>query len=300
MKNILFVCSGNTCRSPMAAALLNALHDPQYYAESAGIQAFPGDDISFGALEALRFTGTPSDPRNPYTKHRARQIKEEDLKKASLIVGVTQRHAELLRNHFPLYKDKITVLPCDVCDPYGQDISIYLSTLTAIRHGIASLLRELAPDATGIYPVAPTDIPALCEIENDSFSTPWSKASFLLGMENPTNHTIVMKENGIVTGFAVYSVLFEDAELYDIAVAPAHRQKGIGAKLLNAVMRDVFERGAETLRLEVRQSNLSARRLYEKHGFVYDKAVRKNYYQNPTEDALLMHLTPSKIQKETS
>ena len=109
-----------------------------------------------------------------------------------------------------------------------------------------------------------------------------------------------MKENGIVTGFAVYSVLFEDAELYDIAVAPAHRQKGIGAKLLNAVMRDVFERGAETLRLEVRQSNLSARRLYEKHGFVYDKAVRKNYYQNPTEDALLMHLTPSKIQKETS
>ena len=294
MKNILFVCTGNTCRSPMAAAMINALHHPQYYAESAGLDAFPQDGMSHGALEALRFVGTPVDVRNPYPEHRSRKIKEEYMEKATLVVGMTATHAEMLRRIFPSYKEKIISFPKDISDPYGKDITTYLTAMVAIRHGISLLV----PDCDGVLPASSLDIPMLCQIENKSFSTPWSRESFLLGMENPTNHTIVMKEKGSITGFAVYSVLFEDAELYDIAVDPAHRSKGIGEKLLQAVLQDCFERGAQTIRLEVRESNHPARRLYEKYGFVYDKAIRKNYYQNPTEDALLMYLTPVIKTKE--
>lgn len=291
MKKILFVCTGNTCRSPMAAALVNAQHDPEYYAESAGIDAFWGDGISLGALDALKFIGTPIDSRNPYSDHHSHKITEEDVKNASLVVGITAMHAEILRQLFPAHRDKITSFAQDISDPSGGDTTTYLLSIAAIRNEIAFLFNEYFPQNNGIQLASVQDATTLWKIENASFSTPWSLESFLLGMKNPTNHTIILKEDGNIIGFAVYSVLFEDAELYDIAVDPAHRKKGIGDKLLQAVLRDCFERGAETIRLEVRESNLPARKLYEKHGFLYEKNVRKNYYQNPTEDALLMYLT---------
>ena len=300
MKTILFVCTGNTCRSPMSAAIVNSLHDSEFYAESAGIDAFFKDGINQGSLDTLRFVGTPIDERNPYPEHRSRRIKEEDIEKASLVVGITATHVKILQERFPSYRDKIISFPGDISDPCGKDTTAYLAAMSDIRHGVALILNDLCAEASGIYPASRLDVPTLCKIENDSFSTPWTRDSFLLGMNNPTNHTVILKENGNVLGFAVYSVLFEDAELYDIAVAPAHRKRGIGEALLKAVLKDTAERGADTIRLEVRQSNLPARKLYEKYGFVYDKAVRKNYYQKPTEDALLMYLTPIEITKEPS
>ncbi len=300
MKTILFVCSGNTCRSPMAAALMNALQDPQYHAESAGLSAFSGDGLSAGALNALRFIGTPEDPHTPYTQHRSRQTDTEMMASASLIVGITKHHADSLRSRFPSYSKKIIAFPRDIPDPYGQDLGVYLSTLTAIRCGIAELHQSLYPFGTGIYLPTESDIPAICEIETASFSTPWSADSFHLSMNNPATHIIIQKNNGTLVGYAVYSVLFEEAELYNIAVAPAYRNEGFGASLLQAVIQDVFTRGAEILHLEVRRSNISAQNLYEKYGFRYDSEIRKNYYQKPTEDALLMHLTSNEIQKEPS
>ena len=141
----------------------------------------------------------------------------------------------------------------------------------------------------GIYPMTAEDLPQVVSIEEASFSCPWSQSSFESTLRCPTSHPFVYRKNGTILGYAVCSTVFEMAELYDIAVAPDCRKAGIGAKLLDFVIEYCRNAGAENLFLEVRRSNESAKRLYEKKGFVQD-SVRKNYYKNPVEDAILMHL----------
>ena len=282
----------------MAAALLNALHDPNCSAASAGLHAYPGDAISHGSLEALRFTGTPIDTRAPYPNHLSRQISKEDLQNADLVVGITNQHADILRTHFPQYRDKITVFPDEIPDPYGCDLSVYLSTLASIRNGVSELYRTVTARSEGILPLIKNDVASIYHIERNSFTTPWSEESFLVSMENPVTHGIVKIEKGTLTGYAIFSVLFEEAELYNIAVDAQNREKGVGSELLQAVIAHCKTYNAQTLRLEVRQSNIAAQKLYEKFGFEYE-SKRKNYYQNPVEDALLMYLSLNNTQKES-
>ncbi len=290
MKTILFVCSGNTCRSPMAEALFNAYLDSEWQADSAGLGAFRGDGISKGALDALRFTATPQNEAKPYTDHLSKPVTEEEMASAHLVYGISERHAEALKAHFPHHKDKIRSFSHDIPDPYGRDTGVYLETLAAIRSEIAKILRELKKNADGIYPaVAESDLFDILTIENQSFSTPWSERSFRMSLDNPITHAIVKLKDGRVAGYAFYSLLFEDGELYNIAVDPNCRGFGIGNELLSAVVDDCLRRKAEILRLEVRQGNTPARGLYKKFGFL-EEGIRKNYYQNPTEDAILMHL----------
>ena len=294
MKKILFVCSGNTCRSPMAEALFNSLQDGELLADSAGLSAFRGDGMSRGALDALRFTATPQNEAKPYAAHLSKPVTEEVMESADLVYGITVRHTEALMAGFPHHKDKIRALPVDVPDPYGRDTGVYLETLAAIRGQIAKIYRELKKSADGIYPaVAESDLFDILKIEKGSFSTPWSERSFRMSLDNPITHAIVAVREGRVAGYALYSLLFEDGELYNIAVDPAFRGQGIGGELLSAAVDDCRRRGAEVLRLEVRKGNLPARSLYEKFGFL-EEGIRKNYYQNPTEDAILMHLPMKK------
>ena len=299
MKKILFVCSGNTCRSPMAAALCNALGDSEIFADSAGIGAFWGDGISRGSLDALRFTATVVDDRLPYPEHRSKPVREEDLAEADCIYGITSAHQAALIEQFSQYKDKIFAFPVEISDPYGKDTAVYLDTLCQIRLGIAQIYRKLKNNADGIYPaVAEWDLVDILRIENQSFSTPWSEKSFRMSLDNPITQGIVKILDGKVAGYALYSILFEDGELYNIAVSPEMRNRGVGKDLLQAVISDSFARRAEVLRLEVRVSNAAARHLYETNGFKTE-GIRKNYYQNPTEDAILMHLSANELQKET-
>lgn len=290
MKTILFVCSGNTCRSPMASAVFNSLGDKDFLADSAGLSAFRGDGISRGSLDALRFTATPINDTMPYTEHLSKPVSEREMETSHLVYGITKRHTEALLQLFPHHKDKIRPFPTDIPDPYGRDTGVYLETLAAIRGGIAKIYRELKKNEDGIYPaVAESDLSDILKIEKQSFSTPWSEKSFQMSLDNPITHAIVKMRDGKVAGYAFYSLLFEDGELYNIAVDPALRGLGLGNELLSAVTTDCKNRGAEILRLEVRQNNLPARALYRKFGFL-EEGIRKNYYQNPTEDAILMHL----------
>lgn len=299
MKKILFVCSGNTCRSPMASALFNALQDGEFLADSAGIGAFRGDAISRGALDALRFTATPQNEKCPFPDHLSKPVTEEEMDAADYIYGITKRHTEALCSYFPHHKDKIRSFPQEIPDPFGRDTGVYLQTLAAIRSGIFEIYRDLKKGQDGIYPaVTERDIFDILAIEKQSFSTPWSEKSFRMSLENPITHAFVKMHEGKVVGYALYSVLFEDCELYNIAVSPENRGQGIGNEMLSAVLNDCLRRGGEILRLEVRNSNLAARSLYRKFGFI-EEGIRKNYYQNPTEDAILMHLSMEKQQKET-
>ena len=130
------------------------------------------------------------------------------------------------------------------------------------------------------------DIASIVDIENKSFADPWTEGMFLDTLRFPVYHTFLVEDGGQVCGYGCLILLFEDAELANIAVAPTHRGQGVG-KLLMEKMHDYAKTfGAERMLLEVRVSNASAIGLYEKYG--YERyGLRENYYADG-EDAYLM------------
>ena len=95
--------------------------------------------------------------------------------------------------------------------------------------------------------------------------------------------------DGVVRGFAMASHLEESAELEAVVTAPGHGRRGIGSALLAQAIAWSQAVGADRLLLEVRSSNEAALRLYARHGFSQD-GVRRGYYRNPDEDAMLLSL----------
>ncbi len=93
-------------------------------------------------------------------------------------------------------------------------------------------------------------------------------------------------ENGRVVGCGGLQTIGEQGDILTVGVDPAHRQKGIGNALLEAMLAVFRQQGGRELFLEVRASNEPARRLYEKQGFA-PISIRKNYYQAPLEDAVI-------------
>jgi ribosomal-protein-alanine N-acetyltransferase len=94
-------------------------------------------------------------------------------------------------------------------------------------------------------------------------------------------------EDGIVLGYIGSQSVLGESDMMNVAVHPDHRRRGIGEMLVNALSRDLKERGNVCLTLEVRDSNVPAIALYEKLGFT-QVGLRKNYYRNPKEDALIL------------
>ena len=134
---ILFVCIGNTCRSPMAAALYNARYAGDgSHAFSAGLAA-DGSGISGNALLALSRAGIRAVPDNNYPAHVSHTVTEEDLKKADLVIGITGRHTMQLLFAAPEYASRITAMPTDIADPYGGDLQTYEVCLAQIDNALA-------------------------------------------------------------------------------------------------------------------------------------------------------------------
>ena len=146
-----------------------------------------------------------------------------------------------------------------------------------------------------IRPFADGDLPAVYAIQLQCPSAAqWREQDYLqLAQEG----TVLVAEAGdpaTVVGFAAFQRVLDESELRNLAIAPAHQQKGIGRALLQEGMRAVQRSGAQQLFLEVRASNLPALALYRSVGFqlLY---TRCDYYQAPVEDGLVMacKLTPA-------
>ncbi len=136
--SLIFVCTGNTCRSPMAAALFNHLYpDSDFAATSAGLLA-DGSPISKNASEALMERGVLPTPGNNYIAHISRALDEDAVNEADLIVGITSSHAMSILMKYPAHASKITVMPMDISDPYGGDMDRYRECLSDIERALAS------------------------------------------------------------------------------------------------------------------------------------------------------------------
>jgi ribosomal-protein-alanine N-acetyltransferase len=108
-------------------------------------------------------------------------------------------------------------------------------------------------------------------------------------MRRPSAALLVAETDDELLGFSVMWFAADEGELGDIAVVPERRGEGIGNRLLLESVSVAASRGARSLYLEVRESNHGARRLYEKAGFSV-VGVRKQYYNEPAEDAIVMKL----------
>ncbi len=130
----------------------------------------------------------------------------------------------------------------------------------------------------------------IMDIETRSFTDAWSREGVADYLDAPDGELLVMEDGDEAVGFAIYHVSFEDAELYNLAVRPDCRRRGAGRALLNAALEGAASRGARRMFLEVRRSNDAARALYKSAGFAVC-GVRRNYYDSPREDAVLMDFT---------
>ena len=135
------------------------------------------------------------------------------------------------------------------------------------------------------------DIPEVLRMEREVFSDAWAPESFTAVFRYDYLNglcAVASDEPEKILGYAVYSVVFEEMNLDNLCVAPAFRRLHIGEMLLSAALSGGREKGASMCFLEVRAGNFPAIALYEKAGFCFDR-LRKDYYQEPAEDARLYH-----------
>jgi ribosomal-protein-alanine N-acetyltransferase len=135
----------------------------------------------------------------------------------------------------------------------------------------------------------PADLPGVMFIERRSFSAPWEESTFRGLMRRPSAALLVAELDAEVAGYAVLWFAADESELGDIAVLPELRGVGIGRRLLRESVQVAAGRGALSLYLEVRETNSVARQLYSSDGFTV-VGVRKRYYTEPVEDAIVMRL----------
>ena len=133
------------------------------------------------------------------------------------------------------------------------------------------------------------DVEAVAALEAASFTNPWTRQMLADELaRNEFARLYVLRLPGIpVAGFCACWIVVDELHINTIAVAAEHRGRGLGSALMRHIMQDVMEQGVTRATLEVRESNQAARRLYESLGFV-GAGVRRGYYTEPPEDALIL------------
>ena len=130
-------------------------------------------------------------------------------------------------------------------------------------------------------------VPQIAELEKICFNDPWSENSIASELDNRLSCWLVAIADDKVVGYVGSQTVLGETDMMNIAIHPDNRKQGIATELINALIEALNERGSHSLMLEVRASNEPAKSLYLKLGFEV-VGIRKNYYRNPREDALIL------------
>ncbi|MDO4337287.1 MAG: ribosomal protein S18-alanine N-acetyltransferase [Eubacteriales bacterium] len=125
------------------------------------------------------------------------------------------------------------------------------------------------------------------EIENDLFAVPWTREGYFTFLTRGNSMFLVVEEKGVILGYCGLLTVLDEGDVTNVAVRRDRQREGIGHFLMESLIRLADEQGIRIIHLEVRRSNQTALRLYERMGFHRD-GIRKGYYTDPVEDAVLM------------
>lgn len=133
-----------------------------------------------------------------------------------------------------------------------------------------------------------SDIEAIVALEETCFSTPWSRDSLYKDMtENPRVMYLIAESGGEVLGYMGLWQIMDEGHINNVAVFPAYRRRHVASKILSTMLELSEKRGIRSHTLEVRTGNAAAQKLYRNFGFA-EEGLRKGYYEDTAEDALIM------------
>ena len=270
MRKIVFVCTGNTCRSPMAEGYLKSKRK-DLNVISRGLTA-DGLPVSHNSKFVMEKMGID------ISAHTSKQLTKEEAEGADFIVCMSPSHAQFLVMA-GISEEKIRVLGVD--DPYGCDLSVYEECRDQIIKGIDNLFSDLS-----VREFKENDEKAIAELEKECFSKPWSEKAILDARENNTIFLVAQQEEKII-GYAGLQIILDEGYITNVAVTKEHRCKGVAKALMEKLIEMAEEKNLAFVTLEVRESNLAAINLYKKFGFEKE-GERKNFYENPKENAHIM------------
>jgi ribosomal-protein-alanine N-acetyltransferase len=135
----------------------------------------------------------------------------------------------------------------------------------------------------------PADLDAIQDVDRLSFPAPWTRAMYEEELQHADTAFILVLRTAAarVAGYCSYRIAADELQINNVAVRPEHRGAGFGRALVEAALGHARAAGARTALLEVRRSNLGARRLYTRLGFA-QVGERPGYYSHPDEDALVL------------
>ncbi|MBO4692809.1 MAG: ribosomal protein S18-alanine N-acetyltransferase [Clostridia bacterium] len=274
---VLFVCSGNTCRSPMAEGYLNSKNLSGVKALSAGFIC-AGEHAARSAVSVMNEIGID------ISAHISRLITADALLSDKIFCMGENHKSALLGAGVP--EEKIRVLSGGIEDPYGKSTQVYRECRNQIISGIDTALYSGKILPIKILTAGKEDVKDIQELESECFSAPWSQKAIIEALEHNTVFFKAMVDDKTV-GYIGVTAVAGEAYVNNIAVKSDYRKRGIGSVLLDRAVTYARDKTLEFLSLEVRKSNTAAISLYTKAGF-QQEGIRKSFYDNPCEDGIIM------------
>ena len=275
--NVLFVCTGNTCRSPMAEGYLESKNLPDLVIESRGLSA-NGDPVSENSRKAMEEKGID------ISFHKSTPITQYDLGWADKIIYMSPAHKTVLALYTK--EEKLFMLGGGISDPFGGDLDIYRACRDEIFKALDTLIDDGFFSETYVKAIEHRHLKDIARLEKICFSCSWSEETLLDAYKTGTKFFVATRGDRVL-GYIGISCIIDEGYITNVAVFPEYRRHGIGKALLQRVFSLARDEGLSFVSLEVRESNTPAITLYEGLGFKQE-GKRKGFYTDPKEDALIL------------
>ncbi len=289
--SILFVDDDDCALAPAAKAffeMYGAERCPDIPCESAGLFS-AGESLQPDCRKAAEALGAS------FAGYECKHLSDELFDKFEVLMCMTLAQVDELLERYPGSERK--VICADETDILRPRLKIGWKKAVERIHAVideeTEQLRLPSADDAEIAPLGPcapeTYIDSIISIEESCFPDPWSREMLKSYLGKDSSHFFAALRGGELLGYIGSQLVLDELEIFNVAVDESCRRQHLGEKLVERLAQEALSLGAERITLEVRASNTPAIALYEKQGFV-EVGRRKNYYQKPREDAVLMDL----------